>query len=212
MEYKIKDATYIGTRILLKETAKKKRFLLNTFSELLETNGWNEIMLPDLELADVYTNKAGPEILRQMFTWKDRSNRDICLRPEGTATCQLLANTLFKYEKDVKIFYVAECFRYERPQAGRYRQFTQFGVEWLNPKDPFKASEICKQYALSMIEKVTMEYEYNPLVKRGLAYYTEDGFEISIPALGAQRQILGGGRYAEGVGFAFGIDRLLLVK
>lgn len=210
MEYKV-EGTYRGTRILLKETAKKKRVILNTFSEFLEFNGFSEVMLPDIELASIYTDKAGPEVLGQMFTWKDRSDRDICLRPEGTATCQLLANTIFKQEKDVKIFYIAECFRYERPQAGRYRQFTQFGVEWLNPTDPKKASEICKQLALAMTEKITTNYEYNPLVKRGLEYYTEDGFEISIPSLGAQKQILGGGLYKEGVGFAFGIDRVILI-
>ena len=210
MEYKV-DGTYKGTRILLKETAKKKRIILNTFSEFLEEHDFNEIMLPDIELAEIYTNKAGQEILGQMFTWKDRSDRDVCLRPEGTATCQLLANSLYKFKKDVKIFYIAECFRYEKPQAGRYRQFTQFGVEWLNPKDPQQASEICKQLSLMMVERITKDYEYSPLVKRGLDYYTEDGFEISIPSLGAQKQILGGGSYKEGVGFAFGIDRLILV-
>ena len=54
-------------------------------------------------------------------------------------------------------------------------------------------------------------YEYNPIVKRGLAYYTEDGFEISVPSLGAQKQVCGGGSYKEGVGFAFGVDRLMLI-
>lgn len=210
MEYKVKG-TYKGTRILLEDTAKKKRDIINTFISFMRDNGFSEIMLPDIELSEVYTNKAGPEILGQMFTWKDRSSRNVCLRPEGTASCQLLANSIYKFKKDVKIFYITECFRYERPQAGRYRQFTQFGVEWLNPKDFFKASEICKQLSLSMIEKITTEYKYNPLVKRGLDYYTEDGFEISIPSLGAQSQVLGGGQYAEGVGFAFGVDRLILV-
>ena len=210
MESKV-EGTYKGTRILLEDIAKGKRKIINDFCQFMEDNDFNEIMLPDIELAESYTNKAGPEILGQMFTWKDRSDREICLRPEGTATCQLLANSLYKFTKDVKIFYVAECFRYEKPQAGRYRQFTQFGVEWLNPKDPAKAAEMCKQLALCMIEKVTTEYEYNPLVKRGLDYYTEEGFEISVPSLGAQKQVLGGGAYKEGVGFAFGIDRLILI-
>lgn len=216
MEYKVKG-TYKGTRILLEETARKKRRIINLFCQFMEVNNFNEIMLPDIELAEVYTNKAGPEILGQMFTWKDKSDRDICLRPEGTATCQLLATSLYNQKKDVKIFYVTECFRYERPQAGRYRQFTQFGVEWLNPKDPKQAAEVCKTLSCTMIEALSKErepnivYEFNPIVKRGLEYYTEDGFEISIPSLGAQKQILGGGAYKEGVGFAFGIDRLILV-
>ena len=209
MEYKVKG-TYKGTRILLGETARKKRLILNTLSSTALSEKFEEIFLPDIELSEIYTNKAGEEILGQMFTWKDKSERDICLRPEGTATCQLLANSVWKNKKDIKVFYVAECFRYERPQAGRYRQFTQFGVEWLNPKDPKKAAEECKRLALEMIEPITKNYEYNPLVKRGLAYYTEDGFEISVPSLGAQKQVCGGGSYKEGVGFAFGVDRLLL--
>ena len=216
MEYKV-EGTYKGTRILLKETAKKKRMIIDTLSHLATINSFEEIILPDIELAKIYTDKAGQEILGQMFTWKDRSDRDICLRPEGTATCQLLANSLFKYEKDVRIFYVAECFRYERPQSGRYRQFTQFGLEILNPRNPKKSAEECQEMSLIMIKALTEErgiddaYEYNPLVKRGLEYYTEDGFEISIPSLGAQKQVLGGGAYKEGVGFAFGVDRLMLI-
>ncbi len=210
MEYKV-EGTYKGTRILLEDIAKRKREVINSWIGFMQDNGFNEIMLPDIELASIYTNKAGPEVLGQMFTWKDRSDRDICLRPEGTATCQLLANSLYKQKKDVKIFYVTECFRYERPQSGRYRQFTQFGVEWLNPKDPEEASAMCKKLAVSMIEMITENYDYNPLVKRGLDYYTEDGFEISISSLGAQKQVLGGGVYKEGVGFAFGVDRIILI-
>ena len=210
MEYKV-EGTYRGTRILLEDIAKRKREVINSWIGFMQDNGFNEIMLPDIELASIYTNKAGPEVLGQMFTWKDRKNRDICLRPEGTATCQLLANSLYKQQKDVKIFYVTECFRYERPQSGRYRQFTQFGVEWLNPKDSEAASEMCKKLAVSMIEMITMDYDYNPLVKRGLDYYTEDGFEISIASLGAQKQVLGGGKYAEGAGYAFGVDRIILI-
>lgn len=210
MEYKV-DGTYKGTRILLEDIAKRKRAIINSWIEFMQDNGFSEIMLPDIELASIYTNKADPEILGQMFTWKDRSDRDICLRSEGTATCQLLANSLYKFKKDVKIFYVAECFRYERPQQGRYRQFTQFGVEWLNPRNPIAAAEECKKLVISIVGQITLDYDYSPLVKRGLDYYTEDGFEISIPSLGAQKQVLGGGKYAEGVGFAFGVDRVILI-
>ena len=64
--------------------------------------------------------------------------------------------------------------------------------------------------AQKMISVKTSEYELDSAVKRGLDYYTEDGFEISVPGLGAQKQILGGGAYRQGVGFAIGFDRLML--
>lgn len=61
-----------------------------------------------------------------------------------------------------------------------------------------------------ILDELGAEYEFDSSVKRGLGYYTEDGFEARCPQLGAQKQIAGGGRYAEGVGWAIGIDRLLL--
>ena len=55
-----------------------------------------------------------------------------------------------------------------------------------------------------------IEYKLNETVKRGLSYYVEDGFEVEVSSLGAQKQIAGGGRYKEGIGWAIGLDRLLL--
>lgn len=55
-----------------------------------------------------------------------------------------------------------------------------------------------------------LEYEFVPSVKRGLSYYTEDGFEVECSNLGAQKQVAGGGRYSEGIGWAIGVDRLIL--
>jgi histidyl-tRNA synthetase len=211
MEYKV-DGTYKGTRIILGETAVTKRFVLNTLSDLALKYGFTEVFLPSIELTEVYTNKAGEEIKGQMFEWKDKGGRDVCLRPEGTATLQLLASSLLKFKKDVKLFYTVQCWRYEQPQAGRYREFTQFGVEWLNPSNRQKAEAECKELALLMANRLGGEYNYSDSVKRGLAYYVSEGFEIECSELGAQKQVCGGGSYEEGVGFAFGVDRLLLVN
>jgi histidyl-tRNA synthetase len=171
--------------------------------------GFIEVVLPSLEKTKIYTEKAGEEILGQMYVFKDKSDRDLCLRPEGTATCQLMAKEVFGRQKNVKIWYCCTCWRYERPQAGRYREFTQFGVEYLNPTQDYLPELI--ELATEMVASVTSEFEVNTSARRGLAYYIGDGFEISIPSLGAQKQVCGGGTYAEGVGFAIGIDRLLMV-
>ena len=141
-----------------------------------------------------------------MFNFKDRGNREICLAPEYTAIIQKLAKTTFKNEKDVKIFYVAECFRGEKPQAGRYRQFTQLGVEIINPTE----ISMLPLLASNLITTVTKEFDINFDVTRGLDYYKEGrGFEIVCEQLGSSKQVCGGGEYERGVGFAIGIDRLL---
>ena len=144
-----------------------------------------------------------------MYTFPDKKDRLLCLRPEGTATCQILAETVLKSERDVRLFYLATCWRYERPQAGRYREFLQFGVEILNPRKDVREELV--ELATSMVGMFTDKFEVNKAAKRGLAYYVEDGFEISCPALGAQKQVCGGGSYKQGCGFAFGVDRLMLV-
>jgi histidyl-tRNA synthetase len=204
------DLQVRGTRILIGNEASLRRKIINYCISLAEGYECVEIVLPSLEQTKVYTEKAGTEILNQMYVFKDKGDRELCLRPEGTATCQLLAKSVYKQEKDLKIWYCTTCWRYEKPQAGRYREFTQFGVEILNPTADYK-NELIK-LAQNMVKICTNNYEVNASAKRGLAYYVGEGFEISAPALGAQKQVCGGGSYAEGIGFALGIDRLMLAK
>lgn len=199
-----------GVRIIAGEEAAKRRQFLNQMIGASELQGFREIILPCIEPQSIYTNKAGQEVLDQMYVFKDKGSRDICLRPEGTATVQLIANKHWKDQKNVKLWYFERCWRYERPQAGRYREFFQFGVEWINPSDITLAKIELIALAEEMIGMVTNEYEVNASVKRGLSYYTTEGFEISIPSLGAQKQVAGGGQYKEGIGFAIGFDRLML--
>ena len=106
------------------------------------------------------------------------------------------------------MFYVSECFRGEKPQKGRYRQFTQLGVEIINPTSapPFEltAMELCILFSKDY------KYTLNTNAKRGLNYYENGkGFEISCNDLGSSKQICGGGIYEGGIGFAIGVDRLL---
>lgn len=177
---------------------------------LAEEAGFEEIVLPSVEQAQIYIDKAGPEILGQMYVFPDKKGRDLCLRPEGTATVQLLADKYWPKEEK-KLWYVERCWRYERPQAGRYREFLQFGVEWINPKTD-NANDQLIALAESMVKLAGVSYVVNVGVKRGLSYYTDTGFEIAIPSLGAQKQVVGAGPYKQGVGFAVGVDRLMLAK
>jgi histidyl-tRNA synthetase len=199
-----------GTRILFGDEPKQRRELLNKMIAIVEAQGFNEIILPSLEMSEIYVDKAGPEILNQMYTLTDKGNRALCLRPEGTATVQLLADKYWKTQKDVKMWYFERCWRYERPQAGRYREFFQFGIEWLNPRDSEAARLELIEMAKEMVSLKTKDFVVNDSAKRGLSYYTDSGFEIAVESLGAQKQVVGGGPYKQGIGFAVGFDRLML--
>lgn len=150
-----------------------------------------------------------------MFTFKDKGNRDICLIPEATGIIQKLYNDSLSVtkKKPIKLFYIQRCYRYESPQRGRYREFTQFGIEILGNVDGDK--ELCLDIlkeCISMFGEINKDFFIKDNVKRGLNYYTEDGFEVECPYLGAQKQVVGGGRYKEGIGWAIGVDRLMIAN
>lgn len=208
MELKIENQAK-GVRIISGEQASNRRSLLNKLIGIAEENGFSEITLPSIEPSKVYVDKAGPEILGQMYAFPDKKSRSLCLRPEATATIQLIADKHFRRNRNLKLWYFERCWRYENPQEGRYREFFQFGMEVINPTSPKVKAELI-EIAKQMVSLKTPNFEVAETVKRGLDYYTEDGFEISFPKLGAQKQVVGGGAYKQGIGFAIGFDRLML--
>ena len=209
-EIKSENLTYKGTRILFGDTALKKRQLLNSMSDILIKNGYSEMMIPIIQFQETFASKVGDENRNMMFNFKDRGDRDITLSPEYTSVIIKLSKDYFKFQKDIKLFYIGECFRGERPQNGRYRQFTQFGVEVINPSKDY--SEEMLRISKELVELVTKNYEVNTGVARGLDYYSGWTKEISCPELGAAKQVCGSGSYEGGIGYAVGVDRLLLCK
>ena len=172
--------------------------------------GFGEIILPALWERRTFDEKAaGSPVLSQMWAFQDKKGRNVCLIPEATGVIQELYREQWErtLPKPIRHFYITRCYRYERLQAGRYREFTQVGVEALGP-------DVSKAEAVSVLRKCLDEfglsYTFVPAVKRGLTYYVEDGFEVECDQLGAQKQVAGGGRYPEGIGWAIGLDRLLL--
>ncbi len=113
----------------------------NTFRKYAEIYGFEEIKLPILERTELFVRGIGEgsDIVRkEMFSFKDRGNRDVTMRPEGTASVvrAFLENNLLNDPKYHKLFYIGAMFRAERPQAGRLRQFHQAGVEWFGSDSP----------------------------------------------------------------------------
>jgi len=172
--------------------------------------GYEELIVPALWEQQTFIDKAGPEIVGEMYAFPDRKGRPVCLVPEITGLLQEQWRQSWSKiaVRPTRVFYIARCYRYERPQDLRFREFTQVGVELLGGTAPDDRREV-EDLLVTVLDATGVSYELDRQVRRGLAYYTEDGFEARCDRLGAQKQIAGGGRYAEGVGWAIGLDRLL---
>lgn len=145
-----------------------------------------------------------------MWTFQDKKSRAVCLIPEATAIFQERCKEFLAGKREAMFFYVARCYRYERPQSGRYREFTQLGFEYLAP-EPIKALEKSRELCVQFLDSLGLGYEMDVQAKRGLSYYLNgEGIEIRCPVLGAQKQVVGGGAYREGAGFGIGLERLAL--
>lgn len=305
-----------GTNDLLPEQTARWQWVEATIRATSRSYGYQEIRTPMFEHTELFERGIGEAtdiVEKEMYTFPDRGGRSITLRPEGTAPVvrAFLENKLYAKPLPAKLYYMGPMFRYERPQAGRYRQHTQFGVEALGSSDPALDLEMitlpisvyeacglegfsvninsigcpqcrpsyrqalldvlrsveeqlcgscrsrmernplrvldCKvptcrtatadvpamvdslcddcgghfEVLTGMLDRLAIAYVRNPRLVRGFDYYTKTVFELTVPSLGAQDAVGGGGRYdglveecggspLPGVGFAVGIERLLL--
>lgn len=318
-----------GTRDFLPETSEKIRELEDKFIEICGLYGFRQIGFPMFEKTSLFERSVGESsdiVRKEMFTVISGANLEkyvqgdydidkegFTLRPEGTAPTirSFIENRLYAQAQPTKLFYMGSCFRNERPQAGRFREFTQFGIEFIGSQDSYCDAEvialardmiesvglyntkvkinsvgcpqcrgayheILKEFLADKVEHLCSDcqvrYDINPLrildckveadqerikgypvlldhlceecsqhfsqvqdhlgamsvdfevdssIVRGLDYYTKTAFEILSPDLGSQAVICGGGRYdglveelegpaTPGVGFGMGMDRLLI--
>ena len=278
--------------------------------------GYQLMELPIFEDTELFTRGVGEStdvVSKEMYTFEDRGGRSITLRPEGTAGVMraVIEHNLDKGQLPVKVWYTGPFFRAERPQAGRYRQFYQMGIEAIGYDDPeidaevislaYRGYRACglknfrlditslgdvdsrgrhRKDLMAFLDGLTLDeatrhratinplrlfddkreeireqmekaprlldylspesekhfetvqnllsafgipFHINPLMVRGLDYYTGTTFEFVHKNLGAQSGIGGGGRYdglmadlggadLSGIGFGLGIDRVLLAR
>ena len=292
-----------------KYTEEKAAFLCQLY-------GYQPLSTPIFEDAQLFTQTVagGTDIVdKEMYIFKDKSGQELALRAEGTApVCRAyLEHGLFNLPQPVKLYYIGPAFRYERPQAGRYRQHHQFGFEALGEADPALDAEViemtwqfflslglsrvaiqlnsigcklcrpgylevlkqhyssytgrlcpdckvrlaknplrlldCKQASCQEIAKtapkitdslcpecqlhfqsvqeylgaLSIPFQLNPRLVRGLDYYTRTVFEVEPQDQGGQSTLGGGGRYDDliealggkptpAVGFAAGLERIIL--
>lgn len=306
-----------GTRDILPEEAARWFQIESFFRALCARYGFGEIRTPLFEHTELFTRSVGEEsdiVSKEMYTFQDRGERSLTLRPEGTAAVvrAYLEHGMVSGPQPVKLFYCGPMFRYDRPQAGRYRQFHQFGLETFGAAGPAADYEIvaltwefisvslgitavdlelnsvgcpscrpayraallaymqprrasfcpdcrrrftanplrvldckdpgCREAAREapriggslcpecgghfaalqeLLASSGIPFQINPLLVRGLDYYTRTAFEVVSREAQTQGSLAGGGRYdnlveqcggspTPGVGVALGVERLIL--
>lgn len=306
-----------GTKDILPEEMHYWHHVESTSRTIFDLYNFQEIRTPIFEMTELFQKSIGDTtdiVEKEMYTFLDKGDRSITLRPEGTAPLSraYISNGLHKKDKESKLYYIGPMFRYERPQAGRFRQFHQIGVEHIGSDHPSTDAQViaigihlfdalglsglnvqinsvgcpicrpvieqrlkqflggcldhlcqdcnrrfetqplrildckkasCKNYftgmpdikesicqeckdhfnmVLEYLDSLNISFNINPLLVRGLDYYSRTTFEIVSKDLGAQNALCGGGRYnglikqlggppTPAVGLAFGVERAVMI-
>uniref|UniRef100_A0AAV1VMR3 histidine--tRNA ligase n=1 Tax=Peronospora matthiolae TaxID=2874970 RepID=A0AAV1VMR3_9STRA len=155
-----------GTRDVLADELQHHREVLQVLQQTVEGYGFRSIQTPLLEYTDLFSRSLGDGsdiIQKEMYTFEDKSGKSVTLRPEGTAGIvrALISNKLLS-SLPQKLSYSGSMFRYERPQRGRYREFQQFGVEFVGSSGPSVDVEVIAVAAdvldaLGVQDKVVLE-------------------------------------------------------
>lgn len=136
-----------GTNDFLPEDTAKWQYIEQVLRDLCKDYGYEEIRTPIFEDTELFQRGVGDTtdiVQKEMYTFEDSGGRSITLRPENTAAAAraYIEDKLFADTQPTKLFYIGPMFRYERPQAGRFRQFHQFGVECFGTDSPAADAEV----------------------------------------------------------------------
>ncbi|WP_313891750.1 histidine--tRNA ligase [Psychrobacillus sp.] len=151
-----------GTQDILPTETGKWQIVEDLIRETCRMYQYKEIRTPIFEHTELFTRSVGDTtdiVQKEMYTFQDRGDRSLTLRPEGTASVvrSYVEHKMFGYpDQPVKLYYMGPMFRYERQQAGRYRQFVQFGIEAIGSADPAIDAEVIS-LAMSVYQKAGLK-------------------------------------------------------
>lgn len=136
-----------GTHDILPEEVYKWDYMEGVIRKICAKYGYKEIRTPIIEGTELFQRGIGDTtdvVTKEMYTFTDRGNRSVTLRPENTASVvrSYLEHKMYGDQQVHKVFYIGSMFRYDRPQAGRYREFHQFGLEVLGASSPLADAEV----------------------------------------------------------------------
>jgi histidyl-tRNA synthetase len=131
-----------GTRDFLPEETEKRGRAKKAMQDVLERWGYREVATPTFEHLELFTIKSGASVIEEIYSFKDKGGRDLALRPELTApVMRMYVSELQNSPKPQRLWYFGNCFRYERPQKGRFREFWQMGAELIGAAKPDSEAE-----------------------------------------------------------------------
>lgn len=136
-----------GTKDMLPQDAYKWKYVRDRFAAMAEKYGYKQIATPVFEHTELFKRGVGDTtdiVQKEMYTFEDHGNRSITLRPEGTSPVvrSFVEHKIFADPQPTKMFYDISCFRYEKPQSGRLREFHQFGIEVFGTKNMLADAEV----------------------------------------------------------------------
>ncbi|MCP8967281.1 histidine--tRNA ligase [Ectobacillus ponti] len=137
-----------GTQDILPGTVELWQYVEAQARDICRRYNYKEVRTPIFEHTELFKRSVGDTtdiVQKEMYSFKDRGDRDLTLRPEGTAAVvrSYVENKMFgDAAQPTKLYYIGPMFRYERPQSGRYRQFVQFGIEAIGSSDPAVDAEV----------------------------------------------------------------------
>jgi len=132
-----------GTRDFGPAEMAKRRKVEQAMRDVCHRFGFGEVVTPTFEHSELFTLRSGQGIIDEMYVFKDKGDREMALRPEITASViRFYVTDMSTSPKPLKLYYVGNCFRYENPQSGRYREFFQLGAELIGTKTPETDAEV----------------------------------------------------------------------
>ena len=136
-----------GTKDTLPSESYKSQYIEQAALDTAKTYGFHEMRTPVFEYTELFDRSVGETtdvVQKEMYTFNDKGDRSITLRPEGTAGAvrAFLEHGLFNEPLPQKVCYLTSCYRYEKPQAGRLREFHQFGIECFGAASPLADAEV----------------------------------------------------------------------
>lgn len=136
-----------GTFDIMPPQSAKWNYIKDVFRRVANSFGYDEITTPIFEMAELFERSSGESsdvVQKEMYRFSDQKGRNFALRPEGTAPVvrAYVENSLDRRATRCKFYYIGPMFRYDRPQAGRYRQFYQYGIEFIGSNHPYYDAEV----------------------------------------------------------------------
>ena len=136
-----------GTEDVLPKDSKLWQYIENTARNVCDLYGYKEIRTPVFEHTELFQRGVGDTtdvVQKEMYTFEDKGGRSITLKPEGPASFarSYIENSLYANPQPTKLFYITPCFRYEKPQSGRLREFHQFGIECFGASNAATDAEV----------------------------------------------------------------------